>query len=364
MRFTFLALLLLLTFPAAAQTPSPVRVAIVGMSHGHVGWILGRPDRGDIQVVGIYETDQQLIDRLAREYHFDKSLVHSDLGAMLDTVKPDAVVAFGTVFDHLKAVEAAAPRKIDVMVEKPLAANLGQAERMEALARQNGIHLIVNYETTWYATTEAVQRIVKDGTLGPVRKIVVHDGHQGPIEINVNSEFLAWLTDPVLNGGGALMDFGCYGADLVTALMGGEAPLTVTAVTQQIKPDEYPKVDDEATFILTYPKAQAILQASWNWPFNRKDLEVYGTTGYVKTEDGQNMRVRKEGEAQPAELNLNPRPAPFDDPFAYFAAVVRGDVVVQDGDLASLPTNMTVMRILDAATRSAKAGETVTLAAP
>lgn len=343
MRLLFTVLPLLLTLPSAAQT-APVRIAIVGMSHGHVGWILGRPDRGDVQIVGIYETDQQLIDRLARQYHFDKSLVHGDLNAMLDQVKPDAVVVFGSIFDHVKAVEAAAPRKIDVMVEKPLAANLGQAERMAALARQNGIHLIVNYETTWYATTEAVQQIVEGGTLGPVRKIVVHDGHQGPIEINVNPEFLAWLTDPVLNGGGALMDFGCYGADLATALMGGQAPLTVTAVTQQIKPDEYPKVDDEATFILTYPKAQAILQASWNWPFNRKDLEVYGRTGYVKTADGQNMRVRKEGEAQPTEIRLDPRPAPYDDPFAYFAAVVRGDVTVQGGDLASLPTNMTVMR--------------------
>lgn len=332
------------------------------MSHGHVGWILGRPDRGDVQIVGIYETDQQLIDRLAGQYHFDKALVYGDLDTMLEEVKPEAVVVFGSIFDHLAAVEAAAPRKIHVMVEKPLAANLEHARRMEALARQNGIHLLVNYETTWYATTEAVQQIVQDGALGPVRKIVVHDGHQGPIEINVNSEFLAWLTDPVLNGGGALMDFGCYGADLTTMLMGGQAPLTVTAVTQQIKPEEYPKVDDEATFILTYPKAQAILQASWNWPFNRKDLEVYGTTGYVKTADGLNMRVRKEGEAQPAEVRLDPRPAPFDDPFAYFAAVVRGDVIVKDGDLASLPTNMTVMRILDAASRSAKSGKTVTLA--
>jgi predicted dehydrogenase len=67
-------------------------------------------------------------------------------------------------------------------------------------------------------------------------------------------EFLQWLTDPVLNGGGALTDFGCYGADLATWFMNGETPLTVTAVTQQIKPDLYPKVDDEATIILAYKK--------------------------------------------------------------------------------------------------------------
>ena len=96
-------------------------------------------------------------------------------------------------------------------------------------------------------------------------------------------EFLSWLTDPKLNGAGALFDFGCYGAGLMTWLMNGEKPLTVTAVTQQIKPEIYPKVDDEATIIITYPKAQAIIQASWNWPFDRKDMEVYGATGSVMT---------------------------------------------------------------------------------
>ena len=67
-------------------------------------------------------------------------------------------------------------------------------------------------------------------------------------------EFLAWLNDPKLNGGGALYDFGCYGADLMTWLMDGQRPISVTATTQQIKPDIYPRVDDEATIILTYPK--------------------------------------------------------------------------------------------------------------
>ena len=360
----FVALLLALLSPVTdseSRSADPVRIAIVGMSHGHVSWILGRPEKGDIQVVGIYETDDALVDKLATRHGFDKNLVYDDLGRMLDTVKPQAVVAFGSIFDHLMVVEAAAPRGIHVMVEKPLAANLEHALRMEALAKQYGIHLLTNYETTWYATTEAVYDLVQGGTLGPVRKIVVHDGHEGPKEIGVGDEFLAWLTDPVLNGGGALMDFGCYGANLVTQLMGGREPLTVTAVTQQIKPDVYPKVDDEATILLTYPETQAIIQASWNWPFSRKDMEVYGKTGYVYALDGLNMRVREAGQREARQVRLEPRRTPFDDPFAYFAAVVRGEVTVADGDLSSLANNMTVMRILDAARRSAEAGQTVTL---
>ena len=119
--------------------------------------------------------------------------------------------------------------------------------------------------------------------IGDVRRVVVHDGHQGPQEIGVPPEFLKWLTDPAQNGAGALYDFGCYGADLMTWLMQGEAPLTVTAVTNHDKPQLYPHVDDDATIILAYPHAQAIIQAVWNWPFGRKDMEVYGATGYAIT---------------------------------------------------------------------------------
>ena len=92
-------------------------------------------------------------------------------------------------------------------------------------------------------------------------------------------EFLSWLTDPEKNGAGALFDFGCYGANLMTWLMNNQRPTSVTAVTQTIKPNIYKQVDDEATIIMEYPSAQAIIQASWNWPYSRKDMEIYGKTG-------------------------------------------------------------------------------------
>jgi hypothetical protein len=136
------------------------------------------------------------------------------------------------------------------------------------------LHLLVNYETTWYASNRAAYDEVQAGSLGELRRVVVHDGHQGPKEIGVPPEFLGWLTDPAQNGAGALYDFGCYGVDLMTWLMHGQAPLTVTAVLNHDKPQTYPKVDDDATVVLTYPHAQAVIMASWNWPFGRKDMEA------------------------------------------------------------------------------------------
>jgi predicted dehydrogenase len=144
--------------------------------------------------------------------------------------------------------------------------------------------------------------------------------------------------------------------------MRGAAPTSVTAVTQQIKPDVYPRVDDEATILLTYPTAQGIVQASWNWPVSRKDLEVYGRTGYVHTPDARTVRLRTSGDQPERELRPAERPAALGDPFAYFRAVIRGAVRVDDADLSALPNNVTVMRILEAAKESARTGRTVRLA--
>lgn len=341
---------------------NPVRIGIVGLSHDHVNWILNRPGRGDIEIVGIAEPNRTLGERYAWQYDFSPALLFDNLAVMLDQVKPEAVTAFGPIVEHLTVVEACAPRGIQVMVEKPLAVSVEHAQAMQALAERYGIHLLTNYETTWYASTQAVyQQVHQQGRIGPIRKVVIHDGHAGPQEVGVSSEFLAWLTDPVQNGGGALIDFGCYGVNLMTWLMQGEAPLTVTAVTQQLKPDIYPKVDDEATIILTYPQTQAIIQASWNWPVSRKDMEVYGQTGYVYAVDRYTLRLRENEQASETTLSLPARSAPFDDPFAYLAAVVRGDVAVGQTDLSSLANNLIVVRVLAAARQSTATGQTVVL---
>jgi predicted dehydrogenase len=247
------------------------------------------------------------------------------------------------------------------MMEKPLAVSLKDALAMEQAAHSGKINVLVNYETSWYRSNHAAYDLVHEGALGDIRKIVVHDGHYGPKEIGVEPEFLAWLTDPQLNGGGALFDFGCYGADLTTWLMDGQRPLTVTAVTQQIKPEIYSRVDDEATIILTYPKAQAIIQASWNWPVDRKDLEVYGQTGYAITVKRDDIRVRRNKDAEEEQTAAKPVPAPYDNSLSYVRAVILDGA--KPDTLSSLETNVTVTEILDAARKSAATGMSVKLPA-
>jgi predicted dehydrogenase len=329
-----------------------------------VSRILGRADKDDIELAGIYEPDAEVVDRYADKFGFDRRLVQNDLERMLDTVRPRAVTAFGSIAEHLALVEAAAPRGIHVMVEKPLAFSLGDAKRMAEAANRHGIHVLTNYETPWYPSGYTAFNLVHhDRAIGPIRKVVFRDGHFGPKDLEVAPEFLSWLTDPAQNGGGALIDFGCYGANLMTWLMLGATPLTVTAVTQQLKRDlSYARVDDEATIVVTYSQAQTIIQGSWNWPDHRKDMEIFGTHGYISTPDATHVRVRLRGETNETAVSAPKLPTEYDDGFAYLAAVVRGELNVAETDRASLANNLTVVRILEAARRSAQTRQTISLA--
>ncbi|CAG5007283.1 hypothetical protein DYBT9275_04012 [Dyadobacter sp. CECT 9275] len=359
MKRYLLLLICFLGLEALAQ--KPVRVAVAGLSHGHVGWIFNRQGKTDIQLVGIYETNPVLRQRFIEKYKLDKSLFFTDLEKMLEQTKPDAVSAFGPINEHITVVRACAPKKINVMVEKPLATTYADAREIQKLAEKYKVQVLTNFETSWYASNQYVNDLVKEGKLGDIRKVLVNDGHQGPREIGTSNEFFAFLTDPVQNGAGALYDFGCYGANLMTWLLKGEKPLTVTAVTHQNKPDIYKKVDDEATIVLQYPKAQCIIQASWNWSFGRKDMEVYGNKGYAVAVNATTVRQRFQEKTPEETIKLDPRPAPYTDPFSVLAEVVSGRLTLGTNDLYGLPVNVTVVQILEAAKQSASQGKTVSL---
>ncbi len=280
---------------------------------------------------------------------------------MIDRAKPEAVACFGSTFDHAEAVEVCAAKKTPVMMEKPLAVSLDHARRIERAAKTSGIPVIINYETTWYPSHGEIWRSLHDAkSAGEFRRMVVMDGHQGPKEIGVQPEFFEWLTDPVKNGAGALFDFGCYGANLMTWMMDNARPIAVTAMTKQMKPAIYSKVDDDATILVDYPKMQGVIEASWNWPYSRKDFEVYGQSGYAIATGGNNLRIRL---GQGSEQTRKPEPLPpaEADSISYLISVVRNGKQVSG--LSSLANNLIVTEILVAARDSARSGRRVELGA-
>jgi len=336
----------------------PLRLGVAGVTHDHLAGVVQMLGSKEIEVVGVYESDPRYLHDNALSKHLPANLFYGDLDRMLDETEPEAVVAYGSIKDHLAVVKACAPRGIHVMVEKPLAASLQDARKMAALAHRHGIHLLTNYETTWYPSNHHLKTLVDEGRIGPLTRIEVYDGHQGPIEIGCSKRFTDWLCDPVQNGGGAVIDFGCYGANLATWLLAGRRPETVFAVLQHNKPETYPKVDDDATLVLRYPGTTVQIMGSWCWPYNRKDMVVYGSRGYLYQQNRTQLSGLT-GKERILPFQAPALPEKTGDSFRYLKAVVRGEVRVLPTDLSALDNNLIVMEILEAAIRSDRQGKAV-----
>jgi predicted dehydrogenase len=357
----FLTLSIIISMTSLVNAQNKLNVVLAGLNHDHVYLIMDSYKKGEVNIIGIAEENQELIQRFKKQFNLPDSVFFGTLKESLKHKKPDVVLAYNAINDHLSVVETAAPLGVSVMVEKPLAVTVQQAERMVQLAKQYKTQVLTNYETTWYSSNQEVYSRIKDSKeIGEIRKMIVHDGHEGPKEINVSKEFLKWLTDPIQNGGGAIVDFGCYGANLMTWLMNGKAPISVSAITHQIKKDVYPMVDDDATIILEYPNSTGIIEASWNWPFSIKDMEVFGQTGYVQAVNPNTIRVKNKTNRDYTVLQAKPLPATYSNHLTYLSAVLNG-TLKPGNDLSSLENNLIVVKILDAAKRSAKTGKKILL---
>lgn len=354
--FILLACSMLGSHAHAAET---LRLAVIGLDHGHVeGALWNAMNREDLTIVGIYDPNPALFEKYKEKYGLDPAWFSTDLGLMLDETKPEAASVMTPISDHLAVVQACAPRGVHTLLEKPLAFNYDDAKKMAALAEEHGVLVLTNFETSWYASVRTAQAIVGSDDDLNINRVIFRHGHKGPKEIGCSEEFLDWLTDPEKNGGGALTDFGCYGAGIMTWLMDNQRPISVTAVTQHLKPEVYPDVDDDATIILTYPTATAVIQASWAWTHDNKEMDIHATGMSLHTEKWDMLSLRTP-DAKPTPQPVIPKPKHLENEWTYLRMVVRGECEIDP--LSSIETNLIVAQILDAARDSAASGRVVRL---
>jgi len=330
-------------------------IAVVGLVHSHVWGHLGKMVQGKpARLVGVAETAPELVAE-AKKRGVAGELFHSDWRKMIDAVRPEIVWAFVENNRHLEIVQYCAPRKIHVIFEKPLASTWKDSVAIRDLARKHGIFVMCNYQMAWWPTSYAARQAVASGELGDVwriRGIVGHGGPGGPR--GLNKYFFEWLTDPVKNGGGALVDFGCYNA--LWSLMYLGRPSTVYAVARRLRPDEFPRVEDTALLVLSYPKGVALLEASWDLPRSFQDLEVFGRKGSVYMTSRQvELRVGREAREVPAA----PLPPERSEPIAYMIHCI--ETKSEPEGMTSLDLNVGVMEIIDAAKESIRTGRAVAL---
>lgn len=334
------------------------RLAVVGLDHDHVWGLLkdlaGEPNA---ELVAIADGHADLVDQAKSKVPASVKF-YADYVEMLDEMKPAGVIVTTENDRHLGILRECAKRHINYSTEKPMATTAADAREMERLANQAGIKVMVNYWNAWVVATHELYRHVKDNQVGPIEKIIVQYGHQGPKEIGVSKYFGDWLYDPVKNGGGAIMDFGCYGAEWAVWLKG--RPSRVSAVTQKLKVAQHNAVDDDATIILDYPDGQAIIEASWDWPYSMGRVEVFGPKGslvatrsdlFFRSPTDDVAKVGLEGE----RVALDPPSRLTSNPISYFVDCIRNNKPVE-GPL-SMKVNVQVMEILDAARESARTGK-------
>jgi len=348
--------------PKNKNSNDDLKICIVGLSHGHARLVFKYLNTNKIKIVGIAESNPELIERFSKQFNLDKTLFYSNIDNMLDQLKPQAVAVFTSTYDHLQVIEKCAMRGIHVMVEKPLAVNEQHAKKIQELSLKYNIKIVTNFETTWHPAIKQMQYdVFLDKKIGEVKKIVFHDGNYGINSSGDTTEFFKWATNPKLNGGGALMDFGCYGINIVTWLLKGEIPISVTAQLNNFQRKRFPNVDDDATIILNYDNLQVIILASWNWAIPRKDIELYGDKGYFIVDDANHYRTRTSKTNPELKFEIGKSNYPVNKPFEYFSNIVNGTITPQAFEPVTIENNIIVSQILDAAKKSAKRGKTIYL---
>jgi predicted dehydrogenase len=348
--------LLLLAVMTPALTAAEHTIAVVGLVHGHAWGHLTRMVKNPTaRLVGVAESEPALVAEAVKR-GVPADIISPDWKQMIANKKPEIVWAFVENNRHLEIVQFCAPRGIHVMFEKPLASTYQDAKEIRALAAKYGIYILTNYQMAWWPANYVAKQAADGGKVGEVWRlhgIVGHGGPGGPT--GLNKFFVDWLTDPEKNGGGALVDFECYNALWSLWYLG--RPETVYAQVNHIRPKEFPKVEDNATVVLHYPRAVAILEGSWDLPRGYQDLEVMGLEGSLLMTSSQ-VTLRK-GKGEPEQLPLKDLPADAAEPVASMIHSI--ETKTAPAGLIGLDVNVQVVEIIEAAKESVRSGRAVPL---
>ena len=358
-----------------AATAKP-RFAVVGLMNGHCWRVLqnvtgvrdepqqrlGGPstqlewgDFSDVEFVGVAESEQVLVQE-ARKYQPGLNYV-SDYRELIEESKPQIVWSFVETSRHLEVVKFCAPRGIHVIFEKPLATSLSDARGIRDVAREHDVIVMTNYQMAWWPTNQEVKRQADSGVVGPVWRLHGIVGHGGPREPTSPRGRIAfdWITDPVRNGGGALMDFGCYNALWALWLKG--RPRSVLAQSNHLRRDLY-QVESNSTVVLTYDDGVAILEGSWNLPHNFQEVRVFGSEGSLYMTRAL-VHLRQGMYGEPVRVQPTALARERSNPVSYIVdRINRG---LPDDNITSIDMNVGVVEILDAAKESIRTGRAVSL---
>jgi len=319
--------------------PRPFRVAGISFDHMHMGDLLRQVhDHPEAEIAGICDPDPARMAGAIANFSIPPDRVFTDVAACLRT-DPDLVILCPATADHARHVETVAPSGRAVMVEKPFAASLADADRMIAACRASGALLAVNWPLAWYPTHNMTKRLIDAGTIGEVLEVHFYDGNRGPLyhladKVEVTPEEVArqkpssWWYKAAA-GGGSLLDYLGYGATLGTWFLNGEAPTHVCATAWGAPGLE---VDEHSVTVLRYARGLSVMQTRWGtfsdpWtrqPQPRCGFVIVGSEGTIASWDYDDhvlVQTRDRPDVHP--VPAPPLSAPNRGPVEHLIHVIR-----------------------------------------
>jgi glucose-fructose oxidoreductase len=350
------------------------KIAGINFDHMHMGDNLRMAyEHPEAEIVAICDENPARMEMAARNFALPPERIFTDYRQCLEQTQPDIVILCPATAEHALWVERVAPYGVHLLVEKPFAASLAEADRMIRAVEPAGKLLAINWPLAWYPPHVTSKRLIDEGTIGEVIEVHYYDGNRGPlwhtadkIETRPTAEQKAssWFYKQD-KGGGSLLDYLGYGTTLGTWFHGGKAPIEVTAVVDEPAGLE---VDEHSITVARYDHGLSKFETRWGtftdpWtlqPQPKCGFVIVGTEGTISSYDYEpairvQTRAHPEGQVIPVD-ELQP---PFQNPIQYIIHCVK------TGEPVSGPLSPAICRIgqqiVDSAVLSAREKRTVPL---
>lgn len=364
---------------AATQSNSrfmnpPFKIAGINFDHMHMGDLLRMVhDHSNAEIVGICDEQPERMESAIANFGIPEERVFTDYLQCLEQSKPDLVILCPATAEHAKWTEMVAPFGTHILMEKPFASTLAEADAMIAAMAATGKELIINWPLRWYPSHCTAKRLIDEGRIGEVIEVHYYDGNRGPlchaadkIETAPTAEAKAasWFYKKA-SGGGSLLDYLGYGTTLGTWFMNGRAPIEVSALTDRPAGLE---VDEHAIVIARYATGLSKFETRWGtfsdpWthqPQPKCGFVIVGTEGTISSYDLEpSVRLQSSSCPQGEDVPSDKLEHPNHNPIAYTLNRLKNHLPI-DGPLSPAIARIG-QQIVDSAVLSVEKGGVVSL---
>jgi glucose-fructose oxidoreductase len=350
------------------------QIAGINFDHMHMGDLLREVhEHSEAEIAGISDENPARMESAVRNFAIPRDRQFTDYRECLERTKPDLVILCPTTAEHGLWTRRVAEFGVNIMVEKPFAASLAEADEMIASQRQTGKLLAINWPTRWLPCYVTTKRLLDEGVIGEVLNVQHYGGNRGPlyhladkVEVVPTAEEKAnsWFYKRA-QGGGSLLDYAGYGATLGTWFQNGRKPIEVTCTVDQPAGLE---VDEHSVTVCRYAHGLSKIETRWGtftdpWihqPQPRCGFVICGTRGTISAYDyATTVRVQTTTDVVGSDWPVDRVDPPLQNPIQYLLHCLANDVEVS-GPLSPAIARIG-QQIVDSAVLSAREKRTVPL---